>query len=985
MNLIDKTEQKLSGFYTYLKKNPKREFSTGLIIYTVLFAMICAGTLVRVINRTGTLLGADGVELYYPLFLDFRRNVIHFFSSIANGEFSYKMMNYNFMFGSDTLTTSAVYYLPFFPVYALSALVPEESVGIFIACSVILLSYLCGITNILMCRHFKADTIWSCLFAPAYVFCGNYFYTTVWNPQFLYMMLVFPIIITGIDKIINDQKSIIYVLGIAYLAISGFVFLVYSLPFVVLFAAVRVYHISKEKYFSRLIKYFLKGTAFTALGIGIASFIFLPVLYCFFNSVRTPGEVTDIIKLFIPSSKYITETLYCYDINRHIGIRPAIIPVIIFCVSSPKVLKRHKFLITASLVVFSLPVIWYGLNGFMYELCRWGFIPSCLFTFIAAFNAPDMFRLRGRSAVMLILSTAFYLIAFPFHLEYVCLGLLFIAAVISSSPKTMNKITSVLSRIKVNLYFIKLKRYIILGTIIISVLALILICEVFILSPYYNIAMGSAYILASLIVLFAVTYFLKNRSATCIVSFIGALLFSASTVTFLVTCRNELNSGKRIVPASFMQNLPSDNYNHNSFSRFSEINSEHENFIYNSSFEFFKEENQTHTEVYSTQESGSDTYDVQLDTALRYDIATTDIFFSTIDCDYINFLTRCGMDRTSLIETVQTGGFANKEAVYSLFGAENMYSSYDETTVYGTVPNTEYTYENTFLYTNKYALPAGVTYDNVISKEQFEKFNPAELPYAMMNTVYLENNNENISENTEMFSKKCSFDIQKIKRDIEKQNTVSYDCKIKINDDISNSFAYIRFLGLSYKSLAGIKENSIHMIVNDKNEFIYPIENENSNLEWKNPRNDYTFSLGFCSEPIRTIEFFTFFDYDDIEIYYIPENVYTGGYERICKETLENVKLNTNTLTGNITVSSDKVLSINLLHNDGWKAYVDGLKTPVYKANELFLGIKLKEGTHDIKLVYRTPWFYEGILTSFISTIILFIVNLKEKHNNLKK
>ncbi len=45
--------------------------------------------------------------------------------------------------------------------------------------------------------------------------------------------------------------------------------------------------------------------------------------------------------------------------------------------------------------------------------------------------------------------------------------------------------------------------------------------------------------------------------------------------------------------------------------------------------------------------------------------------------------------------------------------------------------------------------------------------------------------------------------------------------------------------------------------------------------------------------------------------------------------------------------AGDRILSVNLLYSDGWTAYVDGEKAPVYKANGLFLGIPLTEGISD--------------------------------------
>ncbi len=973
--LLDKCENRLACFYDKLKKNPKKEFWFGLLIYTVIFAIICAGTLGRILYHTGTIYGSDGAKQYYPMLINFRDNAIHFFSSIKNGSFSIKMMNYDFMFGSDTMTTVAGIFAPLFPVFLITAFIPETSLGLFSACIIIGVSYFSGITNIIMCRHFKANVLWSCIFAPTYVFCGNYFYTIMWNPQFLYMLFIFPVMIIGIDNILNNKSPVLYIFSISFLSLSGFVLLIYTLPFVVLFAAIRLYIISKHKYFIRLFSYFFKGFLYSIFGVMLIAFGFMPGLYSFFNSFRTSSETGNILKLLIPSSQYISDTLYCYDINRSIGLCPILIPFIIFCALYSKAPSKHKFLEVVVLVLCSLPIIRFGLNGFSYDLCRWGFIPSCYFSFLAAFIAPELFKIKKAEFITLIISTLLFLIIFPFNLQILILLLISLSAILSSSSYICNKAQSIRKK-AVQVYqklSDKAKHYFKIGTFIVLILSAILIIELFILSPYYNVSRGLIYVLIALLIIYAFQFL--NISYSNLIKTLGALFLTLPTVVYLVTCKNELNPKNTVNPDPFLESISS--YDHNlpssdSFNRFSSIDAETNNFIFNTPTNY--EDAKDKETLFEIQYNDSDLIpNPQFNYSLRYRFPSTDIFFSLIDGDYMNFLTKSEMDATSLSSQVDTWGYSNKEVIYSLFGIKYFFSDSDNTHLYGKTPVDDFSYEDKKLYTNNYALPIGVTYDTFSSETQFKGFNPAELPYAMMNSVFLENDNT-AANNTLKFSKELDFKLE------QKQiNSVSKDNTITINSDTSNGFVYLKISGLKYTSLSTAYTNDFHLFINDKDEFIYPIINENSAWQWKYPRNNYTFSIGFFKESINTIKFITFFDYDDIKIYYIPENVYTDGYNKICAEPLKNVQLGTNTLTGNIDVSSDKVLCINLLHNDGWKAYVDDVETPIYKANGLFLGIKLKTGSHKIRLEYRTPWLNEGIAVSILSYIILITVIIIKK------
>ena len=502
--LLDKCENRLACFYDKLKKNPKKEFAFGLLIYTVIFAVIAAGTLGKVMYRTGTIAGTDGSAQYFPMLIDFRHNLRHIFKSISEGQFSVKMMNFDFMFGSDTVTSSTMFFLPFLPVYILAAVIPEEMLGTFYGIVTILLSYICGLTFMLMCRHFKTNVLWSGVFAPTYAFCGNYIYTIMWNQQFLYAMLIFPIMIIGIDRILHNKSCTLFTLCISYLFLSGFVSIIYTLPFVVLFAAVHLYFIDSTKYFIKLLKYFAKGVLCTLLGMLLSAFSLFPYLYLFFNTSRSTGTPPDIKTLVLPSSKYISDILYSYDINGAIGLRPVLVFFLFFCIFSLKAEKKHKILSAIGLLIFSLPLIWYGLNGFLYDLCRWGYIPSCMFAYIAAIYAPKVFRLSKKELFSFTLIFAFFLIAIPFHLEYVCFAIMLLFTVASSIDSIKNKSLTDFNRLKskIKINNPKLKRYFMMASIIVSVLVVILICEVFIVSPYYDVSKGVFYIFISLLLIF---------------------------------------------------------------------------------------------------------------------------------------------------------------------------------------------------------------------------------------------------------------------------------------------------------------------------------------------------------------------------------------------------------------------------------------------------------------------------------------------------
>ncbi|MFR7396813.1 MAG: YfhO family protein [Blautia wexlerae] len=88
---------------------------------------------------------------------------------------------------------------------------------------------------------------------------------------------------------------------------------------------------------------------------------------------------------------------------------------------------------------------------------------------------------------------------------------------------------------------------------------------------------------------------------------------------------------------------------------------------------------------------------------------------------------------------------------------------------------------------------------------------------------------------------------------------------------------------------------------------------------------------------------------------------------KLGQETLENVVMGTNEITGNITCfRKRKPLVLVCSVQSGFTAYVDGKETKLQKANTMFMALELEPGEHDIRLTYCTPYLKPGIVLSVI-------------------
>ena len=938
-------------------------FSASVLVYTAVFVLFTAITTLIVIIDTGALFGGDGVAQYYPFLLETRRNIIAFFESLSNGSPQLNMIDLNMCFGTDTLTGTAMHFLPFLPVYALSALLPEEAVPMFFAIAALLLSYLAGISFICLCRHFRLRNLWNAIFAAAYVFCGNYFFTGILNPQFLYMYIAFPLMIIGMDRIISDKGWILFVLSVFWLSLGGFSLMVYTIPFVVVFALIRVYFVHRGHYFKSLLRYFLRGCGAVILGVAMAGISFLPSTMEYLQSTRAAVGSVDILSLLIPSVDHLTETLAPSAANSPTGLLVLVIPCFIYmlCVRGKKELRVYAI---AALALVAFPVIRYGLNGFQYALCRWGFIPALMVSFCCAIYMPLLFRASRKSRKRFLFVLIVYALAVTLNAANVAVIFLLVMALADSFAPTKRLVARAGKFVGGLAKKLCKNTHVLLCVCGALAFALFMLVIVIIKTKSYDLQ--PALLLAVAVTIAAVLIVAHRRPIRS--------LMSAALAVALVLCSAVQIPITTPVDYSVYEYAP----------LFEHIADESAGDPFDrtmANMSVFSLADNTEADDEPAQAYDDDTaygIDPQLNAALRYEIATPEVFKSLIHSDYSEFLRRCGMDAVAVPSTVEVSSYAGKEVLYSLFGIDRLYMSELTDFYYGYTPTGQYDFGDGNImqfYRNEYALPAGTAYDSFMCKAQYESLNPAELPYAMLDSVYAEGykHSEAAVQTGTVYSKECSVEHTQQLRGESKFGLDIYDNTVHISDDVKDHFLYVYFDGVKYQNYDELLSWYITIDVDDGRSCTYHVHNQGSSWEWRYMTGHYTFALGHCKEDVDTLTFITPFEYDTMKVYAVPASVYTEAYDERTAETLQNIECSANTVTGDITVSGDRLLSVGLLYNEGWAAYVDGTVVPLYKANGLFLGIPLEEGSHTVTLRYCTPWLLEGAVLS-AAAVVLFCV-----------
>ncbi|MDZ7340166.1 MAG: YfhO family protein, partial [candidate division KSB1 bacterium] len=72
----------------------------------------------------------------------------------------------------------------------------------------------------------------------------------------------------------------------------------------------------------------------------------------------------------------------------------------------------------------------------------------------------------------------------------------------------------------------------------------------------------------------------------------------------------------------------------------------------------------------------------------------------------------------------------------------------------------------------------------------------------------------------------------------------------------------------------------------------------------------------------------------------------------------------------------------------GWKAYVDGKETKIYKTNYILRSIFLQPGEHDIEFAFKPTSFRIGLLISVLTALLLvagLVYSRRKQENETKK
>lgn len=110
-----------------------------------------------------------------------------------------------------------------------------------------------------------------------------------------------------------------------------------------------------------------------------------------------------------------------------------------------------------------------------------------------------------------------------------------------------------------------------------------------------------------------------------------------------------------------------------------------------------------------------------------------------------------------------------------------------------------------------------------------------------------------------------------------------------------------------------------------------------------------------------------------IELWAYDLKQYEENVHRLSENSMRNVRFDMNTISGTIEPVQTGILCLSVPYSSGWSVYVDGVKQKCLRANYLCTAVAVPKGKHEVVFRYRTPGLIPGILLSLAGCLIFIL------------
>jgi uncharacterized membrane protein YfhO len=397
----------------YKKKGLKQERIAVYGTWTAIYVFVATIVYGYIFSWGKSLVSkVDPKDQHVPAFIYWGKYLRAYFRQIIHadsiGDFVPKMFDFSIGFGSDVLQTLH-YYVIGNPLYLISVFFPVSYGEYLYDFIIIFTPYLAGVFFIWFCRYvtmqklYKISSFGMIVGSLTFSFCG-FAFMTYSESMYASGLWMFPLLLLGIEKILNERKCGFFAFATFLVIISNYYFSFMAGVASLVYFIVRL--ICGKKIIKKKVVLIFKVIIGGFVGIFLSAPIAVPEIYATINSPRIV-ETQD-LNIFYPIQYYSNLILslfapYLSGENEFI-LSLCLLSVIALIILFKQKNKYNDIKVLAVIfIVFSIfPFFGLFLNGFQYPSGRWSFVIEFFMSFILAVFVEKLCEIKKYKKMIII-------------------------------------------------------------------------------------------------------------------------------------------------------------------------------------------------------------------------------------------------------------------------------------------------------------------------------------------------------------------------------------------------------------------------------------------------------------------------------------------------------------------------------------------------------------------------------------------------------
>ncbi len=286
------------------------------------------------------------------------------------------------------------------------------------------------------------------------------------------------------------------------------------------------------------------------------------------------------------------------------------------------------------------------------------------------------------------------------------------------------------------------------------------------------------------------------------------------------------------------------------------------------------------------------------------------------------------------------------------------------------------------LWEDKGVLPLGFTYDTMVGKDVWNGLTALERQELMLQAAYAPELQEAGDAPVSRLTPVEVTGTALQNADWQDGQINAYGIGASLAVDFSGLPGCETYLRLKNVSLAWADMPQLSVTVRSgQTQRTYTFSSEN--FLWHSGQESVLINLGYSPDSLTRAELI--FDQpgglklDALEVWCQPMEAYDSWRDQLRRESLTDVRVDTDHITGTITTSGRRVLAFAIPYSPGWDISVDGQRAQSLKVNDLLLGVELDAGAHTVQLRYHSPGFRPGVVLAGAGLCVLGAMLLYRK------